>query len=107
MERALLAGDSETGVCLMRLEEGLDTGAVHRCATVPIEPVTTATALRAQLVEVGTQLLLDELQVHVIPVIFGRGIRFFEDTGSMPIELERMKVMVSPDVTHLWFRPVK
>jgi dihydrofolate reductase len=50
--------------------------------------------------------LLDELQVHVIPVIFGRGIRFFEDTGGTPIELERIKVMVSPDVTHLWFRPV-
>ena len=48
--------------------------------------------------------LLDELLVHVVPVIFGSGIRFFEETGSKHIELERVKVIVSPSVTHFWFR---
>jgi dihydrofolate reductase len=51
--------------------------------------------------------LLDELQVHVIPVVLGGGVRFFEQTGSTPIELERIKVMVSPRTTHLWFRVIK
>jgi dihydrofolate reductase len=51
--------------------------------------------------------LLDELQIHVIPVVLGGGTRFFEATGSRPIELERVKVIVSPGVTHLWFRVTK
>ena len=62
MERAILAGDTATGVCLMQLEEGLDTGPVYACRTVPIESTTTARALRQQLVEVGTELLVAELR---------------------------------------------
>jgi methionyl-tRNA formyltransferase len=62
VERALLAGDEETGVCLMRLEAGLDTGPVYRRAVVPIGPSITADDLRRELVEVGSGLLLDELR---------------------------------------------
>ena len=51
--------------------------------------------------------LLDELQIHMIPVIFGSGTRFFEETGGKHIELERTSVIVSSGVTHLWFRVVK
>jgi methionyl-tRNA formyltransferase len=36
VERAILAGDDETGVCLMRLEEGLDTGPVYACERLAI-----------------------------------------------------------------------
>ncbi len=61
VERALLAGDTETGVSLMQLEAGLDTGPVFRRAVVPIGPSTTAELLRARLVDVGTRLLVDEL----------------------------------------------
>jgi methionyl-tRNA formyltransferase len=61
VERALLAGDTETGVCLMQLEAGLDTGPVHATARVPIGDDVTAGELRARLVEVGTQLLVDHL----------------------------------------------
>jgi dihydrofolate reductase len=51
--------------------------------------------------------LIDEICIHLIPVVLGGGIRFFEATGSARIELERTDVMVSPAVTHLWFRVVK
>lgn len=61
VERALLAGDAETGVCLMALEEGLDTGPVYARETVPIAPGITADELRAGLVEVGTAMLVREL----------------------------------------------
>jgi methionyl-tRNA formyltransferase len=61
VERALLAGDAETGVCLMQLEEGLDTGPVYACEAVPIEATTTAADLRRTLVEVGTRVLVDQL----------------------------------------------
>lgn len=62
VERALLGGDAETGVCLMQLEAGLDTGPVYRCQTLPIGTSTTASELRRDLVEVGTRLLVDELR---------------------------------------------
>ncbi|MGA1358221.1 MAG: methionyl-tRNA formyltransferase, partial [Ilumatobacteraceae bacterium] len=38
VERALLAGDQETGICIMRVEEGLDTGVVYARVVVPIRP---------------------------------------------------------------------
>lgn len=62
LERAILAGDAETGVCLMELEEGLDTGPVYACEKVPIGPEETAAELRARLVDVGTELLVQALR---------------------------------------------
>jgi methionyl-tRNA formyltransferase len=61
VERALLAGDDVTGVCVMAVEEGLDTGGVYARIEVPIGPTTTAADLRSELVEVGTNLLVDTL----------------------------------------------
>jgi methionyl-tRNA formyltransferase len=61
VERAILAGDSETGVCVMDVEEGLDTGGVYAVETVAIGPAETAAELRARLVGVATPLLLDVL----------------------------------------------
>jgi len=58
VERAILAGDTVTGVCVMDVEAGLDTGGIHDCAEVPIGPDTTAEQLRRELVEVGTDLLV-------------------------------------------------
>lgn len=61
VERALLAGDESTGVCLMALEEGLDTGCVYDRAEIGIGAFTTAADLRTELVSVGTDLLVDSL----------------------------------------------
>lgn len=61
VERAMLAGDRETGVCLMRIDEGLDTGPVYASVSTPIHADETAGELHARLVEQGTELLLDEL----------------------------------------------
>jgi methionyl-tRNA formyltransferase len=62
VERALLEGDLVTGVCLMQLEAGLDTGPVHAIVEVPIVPRATGDSLRAELVRVGTELLVDRLR---------------------------------------------
>lgn len=75
VERAILAGDRRTGVCVMAVEEGLDTGGVYARAEVPISvgPRTdalgrpfvgrpTADDLAATLVEVGSELLVDALR---------------------------------------------
>lgn len=62
VERAILAGDDRTGVDLMVVEEGLDTGGVYARAEVPIGPDHTLEELRATLVEAGTGLLVSALQ---------------------------------------------
>jgi methionyl-tRNA formyltransferase len=56
VERALIAGDRETGVCLMRMEAGLDTGPVCGRRTVPIAPEDDAGALFGRLAEQGARL---------------------------------------------------
>jgi methionyl-tRNA formyltransferase len=61
VERAILAGDTETGVGIMELEAGLDTGPVYAEERIPIGDDETADELRARLVEVGTRLLVDTL----------------------------------------------
>ncbi len=59
VERALLAGDTETGVCLMAIEEGLDTGGVYARVATPIGQTDTLASLRGRLVELGVDLLVD------------------------------------------------
>jgi methionyl-tRNA formyltransferase len=59
--RAVLAGDAETGVCIMALDEGLDTGPVYACASRAIGPEETAGDVTAALVELGADLLVATL----------------------------------------------
>jgi dihydrofolate reductase len=51
--------------------------------------------------------LLDELQVHVVPVLLGGGARLFGDLGADPPKLECIRVIESPAVVHLRYRVVK
>lgn len=62
VERAILAGDDRTGVCVMAVEEGLDTGGVYRRAEVDIGADDTLHDLRGRLVELGTDLLVRALR---------------------------------------------
>jgi dihydrofolate reductase len=48
--------------------------------------------------------LLDELQLHVVPVVLGGGVRLFDGAVPAPVELEAERVVASPAVTHLRFR---
>jgi methionyl-tRNA formyltransferase len=61
IERAILAGDTETGVTIMRMEQGLDTGSMLRAERVAILPTTTAASLRAQLATLGARLVIETL----------------------------------------------
>lgn len=62
VERAILAGDDRTGVCVMAVDEGLDTGGVYAIVEVPIDPSATADDLRAQLTDAGARLLVETLR---------------------------------------------
>lgn len=61
VERAILAGDEETGVDLMVVEEGLDTGAIYARTELSIGPDETLEELRARLVVAGSALLVSNL----------------------------------------------
>ena len=58
---AILAGDSETGVTIMRLDEGMDTGNILAAAPLPILANDTTGALTPRLAELGAELLVDTL----------------------------------------------
>lgn len=100
VERAILAGDTETGVCLMALEEGLDTGPVYASEAVAIGGDTTADELRAQLVEVGTAMLVRELTAGLGEPVAQEGEATYAakvdagelhiDWGRSAVELERL-----------------
>ncbi len=59
VERAILAGDSMTGVCIMDVADELDAGDIYAVENVPIGDMTTADQLRGRLVDVGARLLLE------------------------------------------------
>ena len=61
IQRAILAGDAETGVCLMRMEAGLDTGPVYACEHLPLDDDPTASVVHDRLAAMGATLLLDRL----------------------------------------------
>jgi methionyl-tRNA formyltransferase len=58
---AIAAGDGETGVCLMQMEEGLDTGPLLALRRTAISPTETAATLQARLAELGAMMLHEEL----------------------------------------------
>lgn len=65
---SILLGDSETGVTLMLMDEGLDTGPVLAQRALTIETTDTTVSLTARLSELGAHLLADEL----LPIIHGK-----------------------------------
>ena len=61
VQRALLAGDAVTGVSIMRMEQGLDTGPVYAVERVPVGPRDTAAQLTERLAAVGARALVATL----------------------------------------------
>jgi len=61
IQRAILAGDRETGVTIMRMDEGLDTGPILLAEAIAIAPDTTALALHDRLAVLGARLVVQAL----------------------------------------------
>ncbi|GBU08905.1 L-methionyl-tRNA(fMet) N-formyltransferase [Gammaproteobacteria bacterium] len=61
IQRAILAGDKTTGVCIMQMDKGLDTGAVFASEALPILKTYTSSILFAELAKIGAQLLIKTL----------------------------------------------
>jgi dihydrofolate reductase len=65
--------------------------------------VCTASILQ-QCLNLG---LMDEIHVDVVPLLLGKGVRLFDHLNIEPIELESIRVVAAPGVTHLGFRVLK
>ncbi|TNJ33370.1 methionyl-tRNA formyltransferase [Arenimonas terrae] len=63
IQRAIEAGDTETGVCLMQMEKGLDTGPVLLSLATPISPEDTGGSLHDRLAALGAEVLADGLKL--------------------------------------------
>jgi dihydrofolate reductase len=50
--------------------------------------------------------VLDEILVHLAPVLFGDGVRLFEHPGGTNVKLERIQLTSTPAVTNIWLRMV-
>jgi dihydrofolate reductase len=50
--------------------------------------------------------LLDELELHVVPVLLGDGARLFDNLGDAAVQLEQVRAVEAPGVTHLKYRVV-
>ena len=59
IQRAVQAGDSETGVCIMRMEEGLDTGPVYHRQRIALDALETGGSLHDKLAPLGARALLE------------------------------------------------
>jgi len=78
IQRAIMAGDAETGVCLMLMDAGLDTGPVLACARTRIEEGDTGSSLHDRLAMMGGELLAGNLDA----VEQGKLIAHAQDDGQ-------------------------
>ena len=85
--------------------EGVESAIAQAKAVAGDKNVAVSTASTMQrALKAG---LLDEIHVFVAPVLLGEGIRLFDHLGSEPIDLECIRVLEAPGVTHLGYRVVK
>lgn len=65
IQAAILHGDAESGVTIMRMDPGIDTGGMLSQKAIPIQPDDTASSLSARLAELGARLLVETLPAYL------------------------------------------
>jgi len=116
VERAILAGDTKTGVCIMRIVEGLDQGEVYSQSEVSISATETLESLRKKLVEASLPLLISAVkngtgqgidqsgEVSYAKKIVGDELRI--DWGTSAVEIDRL-IRVGGAYTHIGGKRLK
>jgi dihydrofolate reductase len=96
----------EGGTTFTFVNDGIESALEQARAAAGDKDVSVAGGAETiqQYLEAG---LLDEIQIHVVPLLLGGGIRLFGEADSKQVELETSRVVDSPSVTHLRFRVVK
>ncbi len=89
VERALLAGDAETGVCLMDIGIELDTGDVYTRTVTSIAADDTLATLRARLISLGSELLVETLSTDLpVPVPQSGEISYAKKISVAELEID-------------------
>jgi methionyl-tRNA formyltransferase len=99
IQRAVMAGDRETGVAVMRMEEGLDTGPVGMVERVPIRPQMTAGELHNELMVLGADLM-----VRALAALSRGGLRF---TPQAPEGVTYAKKITNEEARIDWAKPAR
>lgn len=114
IQRAIEAGDAETGITIMRMDQGLDTGPMLLKASIPITPRTTAANLHDALATLGGELIIKALQeIDTLPEILQptEGVTYAKKLGkdegkidwSLPAEALERKVRALNPWPGVWF----
>jgi methionyl-tRNA formyltransferase len=86
IQRAIFDGERETGICLMKMDEGMDTGDVLARCVIPIDSEETAGTLTKKLGEVAARMTLSELPRYVAGELIGSLQDHRRATFAPPIE---------------------
>ena len=92
IQRAIIAGDDSTGVCIMKMEKGLDTGPVYHKKIIEILPEDTGSSLHDRLMQLGADALMQTL-----PGIFSNSIKPVPqngDTATYAHKLEKLEAKI-------------
>jgi dihydrofolate reductase len=94
------------GTTFIFVTDGLESAVAQAKAAAGGKDVSAAGGARLiqQLLTIG---VLDEIQIHIAPVLLGAGRRLFDNMEARPIEMEVDRVLDSPVATHLRYRVVK
>jgi dihydrofolate reductase len=95
---------AKDGATFIFVDTGIESALAQAKAAAGEKAICVAggAATAQQFLQAG---LIDEVQLHLVPVLLGEGLRLFDHLE--PMELERTRVLESPGVTHLRFRVVK
>jgi len=90
IQRALLAGDAETGVCIMQMEAGLDTGPVLLRGSFPIAADDTSATLHDRLAALGAQLVVAALECLPLPAEpqSAEGVTYAQKIGKAEAQID-------------------
>ena len=102
IQRALLDGQAGTGVTIMQMDAGLDTGAMLSKAATPIEPTDNAQTLHDRLAKLGAELLLETIPRHVAGEITPEPQDETLATHAAKITREMGRIDWSQPATQLW-----
>jgi len=101
VQHAILKGDSETGVSIMQMEAGLDSGPVLHRVSTPIEPDETGGALMARLAELGAAALVETLSLMSAGLVRAQAQDESRATYAPKIDKEMARLAWERDATTL------
>jgi dihydrofolate reductase len=98
--------DMEGGTSFTFVTEGMEAALdlAQRAANGQDVAIAGGASVAKQYIAAG---LIDEIQIHLVPVFLGGGVRLFEDPALSAVKLTQVSVVEAPEVTHVTYRVVR